>query len=248
MHKVILMLLLAVVSSSAMAEWTKVDLPNLKDGITSYVDLTTIIKASNKVKMWQLHDHESAKAGNERLSIKTQKEYDCNEEKIRIRARTIFNGNMGTGEVVYSSGDRKPSKWRPVEPGSSGEVFWKIACGNTRPATEWTRVHEHDELGVTLYVDHATIRKSGNRVKIWSLGDFKTVRIGRDKKKYLSSKIQWVFYCKENKLRGLTFVFFSDNMSRGERFHTSGDVSSISGWMQIVRSPLEELWKIACGK
>jgi len=248
MHKAILMLLLAIVSSSAVAEWTKVDLPSLKDGITSYIDLTTITKAGNKVKMWQLHNHESAKAGDERLSIKIQKEYDCNEEKIRIRAHTIFSGSMGTGEVGYSSGNRKPSKWSPVEPGSSDEVFWKIACGNTRPASEWTRVHVHDELGLTLYVDYATIHKSGDRVKIWSLGDFKTIRMGRDKKKYLSSKIQWEFICKENKLRGLAFVFFSENMSRGERFHSSGDASSISAWMQVVRSPLEELWKIACGK
>jgi hypothetical protein len=251
MKKLVLILMLAIASTSAMAEWTKVDLLSLKDGITHYVDLTTIIKAGNKAKMWQLNDNESAKTRVGRLSMKTQKEYDCGEEKIRTLTRTLFSGNMGTGVVRYSSGDRKPSNWSPVEPGSSVEVFWKIACGNARPVAKWTRVHEHDELGLTLYVNHATIRKSESRVKIWSLGDYKTVqetKMGRDKKKYLSSKAQWEFNCKENKLRGLFFVFFSDNMSRGERFYWSHDESSVSGWMQVVRSPLEELWKIACGK
>jgi len=47
MYKVILMMLLAVVSSSAMAEWVEVD---TSDDSTYYANPNTIRKSGNKVK------------------------------------------------------------------------------------------------------------------------------------------------------------------------------------------------------
>ena len=57
MHKVILMMLLAVVSSSAMAKWVKVSEDKL---VAAYADPTTIRKSGNKVKMWVLWDYFTA--------------------------------------------------------------------------------------------------------------------------------------------------------------------------------------------
>jgi len=255
MHKAILIMLLSVVSSSAMAEWAKVDLPNLKDGITHYVDLTMIIKAGNKAKMWRMIDIESAKAGDRRSSMITQDEFDCKEEKKRVLSMKSFHGNMGTGGFINLSDNKKPRKWNSVEPDSTQEVLWKIACGVTRPAAKWTRVHKNDELGLTLYADYATIRKSGDITKIWSMGDFETmqkIKMGGKKKKYLSSKSRWEFNCKENQLRLLASVFFSDNMSRGTRLlYSSGRSLSFARlWMQVetVGESLGTLLKTACGK
>ena len=56
MHKAILMMLLAVVSSSAMAEWTVV---NENKEFIQYADLATIRKLGNKVKMWGLNDYKN---------------------------------------------------------------------------------------------------------------------------------------------------------------------------------------------
>jgi len=51
MPKAILIILLTVVSSSAMAEWVKVSEDKL---VTAYADPTTIRKLGDKVKMWAL--------------------------------------------------------------------------------------------------------------------------------------------------------------------------------------------------
>jgi len=52
--------------------------------------------------------------------------------------------------------------------------------------------------------------------------------MGGKKWKYLSLKDRWEFNCKENQLRPLAVVFFSDNMSRGTRLYKSEDFSSAS--------------------
>lgn len=53
MRKIILMLLLTVVSNSAMAEWVLV---GGDYAVTYYVDPTTIHKSGNFVRMWDMID------------------------------------------------------------------------------------------------------------------------------------------------------------------------------------------------
>ena len=62
-----LFLILTLVSTSAMAEWTLVGANDL--GITTYVDLDTIHKAGNTFKMWSLYDYKIA--GAKVLSMKS---------------------------------------------------------------------------------------------------------------------------------------------------------------------------------
>ncbi|MCH6585257.1 MAG: hypothetical protein IH810_05440, partial [Proteobacteria bacterium] len=56
MHKVILMILLAVVSSSAMAEWVEVAESEAGTFI-AYAESATIQKTDNIVNMWVLIDY-----------------------------------------------------------------------------------------------------------------------------------------------------------------------------------------------
>ena len=126
MKKLLLALILALVSTSAMAKWIKVDDNYI---FVIYVDHATIHKAENKVSMWNLIDLKSERgvAGTKLLSAITRNEYDCKKEQWRLVASSFLNKNMGAGIVVYSS---KPSKkWLPVEPDSFTEVVWTIACG-----------------------------------------------------------------------------------------------------------------------
>jgi len=125
MRKVILMMLLAVVSNGAMAEWVKVG-SNKNTAI--YVDQTTIQRAGNMSKVWQLTDFNTPNKdmGEEYLSTKDQNEYDCKEAKLRRRASSQHSKNMGGGKVVYS--DSYTSKWKPVPPDSGLEILWKFAC------------------------------------------------------------------------------------------------------------------------
>lgn len=128
MSKVFLMMLLAVVNSSAMAGWEPA-MYNKGNTKVTYVDASTILKAGNNVKMWSLTDFETADyVGKKRyMSQKDHREYDCKVGQMRSLSASIYSGNMGKGEVVDSYSG--PSEWMPVPPRSVGEALWKIACG-----------------------------------------------------------------------------------------------------------------------
>lgn len=125
MRKIILMILLAVASNSAMAEWVKVA---SNENTTIYVDQSTIQRAGKMAKMWHLTDFTtpSKDMGEAYLSTKDQNEYDCKESKLRRRASSEHSKNMGGGKVVYK--DTYTSRWKPVPPDSGIEILWKFAC------------------------------------------------------------------------------------------------------------------------
>ena len=126
MRKILLMVLLAVASNSAIAEWVKVG-SNELDSL--YADPTTIIKSAYKVKMQTLYDYKSAmkSAGVTFLSTVAQEEYDCKGNRSRTLYFSFHSRNLGKGKKVYS--DTDPHEWEPVKPGSARETFWKSACG-----------------------------------------------------------------------------------------------------------------------
>lgn len=129
MKKPLLTLLLAFISTSAMAEWTAVGETDNKGGYTAYADFATIRRADNKVKMWVLFDYKTAQkaSGVKFLSEKVRREYDCKEGKMRTLAFSFFSWNMEGGEVVFSYS--QPREWEPVGDGSVGEALLKTACG-----------------------------------------------------------------------------------------------------------------------
>jgi len=125
MHKAILMILLAVVSSSAMAEWVKVSEDKL---VTAYADPTTIRKLGDKVKMWALWDYSTAQEGDSKpyMSVRIQNEYNCKKEIHRQIFATVFTDNMLKGNKIDTQGGRD---WEPITPRTFGEALWKFACG-----------------------------------------------------------------------------------------------------------------------
>ncbi len=127
MKKLLLIVLLAVVSSSAMAEWVAI---GTADGTIYYANPNTIRKSGNKVKMWMLFDFNAVREteGDKYLSSKAQYEYDCKEEQKRILYFSWHSENMGRGDVVYIA-DEPKKNWRPVAPESISKSLWKIACG-----------------------------------------------------------------------------------------------------------------------
>ena len=128
MWKSFLMAFLTVVSTSALAEWTKIE-KNNSEGITRYVDVSTIQKNKNKVRMINLIDYQTKREAldDKFLSIKVVQEYECNEVKKRILAFNTYSGNMGKGGVLYR--DTSPNDWKIVSsPESSGLTLWEMAC------------------------------------------------------------------------------------------------------------------------
>ena len=126
MNRLLLGLMLLLTATAAMAEWTQV---GESDDNFAYVDMSTIRRNGNLVKIWQLLDYKTVQtdAGDPYLSNKSQWEYDCKEEIYRFLAFSHHRGQMGGGGVSLSDGSPSPSF--PVSPNSLGQTIWKLACG-----------------------------------------------------------------------------------------------------------------------
>ncbi|MEK6707896.1 MAG: surface-adhesin E family protein [Pseudomonadota bacterium] len=127
MPKAMLMLLLAVVSSSAAAQWVRAG----NDGeFAHYADLSTTGKTHNsRVRMRTLIDFKTAHRaaqGITFLSSVTKVEYDCKEGESRDLHTKFYSGNMSRGRVVHV--DNNPGVWESIQPGSMSEILWKAAC------------------------------------------------------------------------------------------------------------------------
>lgn len=77
---------------------------------------------------------------------------------------------------------------------------------------EWLGVAEHHGLGITHYIDPATVQKDGNLRQVWELQDLKQ----RHKNGYLSGRSRLEFDCKERRVKGLFFNVYVDQMGMGE--------------------------------
>lgn len=128
MKKIILMILLSLMSSVAIAGWVEV---GGTDDFTSYADPSSIRKSGSRIKMWMLFDLKAAKttaAGKTYLSNKIQNEFDCTEEQTRILYIFAHSGHMGEGDKVNSIADRVNHEWTPIPPGSIIETLFQFAC------------------------------------------------------------------------------------------------------------------------
>ena len=128
MHKVIVMMLLTVVSSNAMAEWVEVSSSD-DLGITVYADPSSIRKADNKLKMWFLSDYKKARGlrSGRYMSVMSQIECDYMEEQVRPGHGTFYEGNMAQGRPVSTG--LSSLNWEPVSSGSIHEHLLIFACG-----------------------------------------------------------------------------------------------------------------------
>ncbi len=156
--KLLIAALLAVFSTSVLAEWTAV---SVNDTFTTYANLSTIRKSGDKVKMWHLFDFKVAKtsaAGKLLLSSAGQDEYDCKEETSRVLAFNWYSKNMGAGDVVHTSGAMHEEP-EPITPGSIDNVLFKLAC-------EKSGMRDADARAVTAMGNEVAAYKAKIRAKI----------------------------------------------------------------------------------
>ena len=117
--------MLAVVSSSAVAEWVLIA-EDQEETYAVYADPATIRKAGNTVKMWILDDHKIAQEPDV-ISAKSMDEYDCKKKQIRLLFLSAYSGHMGKGETIWIHNER--GDWKPTSPDSISGAVLKFACG-----------------------------------------------------------------------------------------------------------------------
>ena len=109
------------------ADWAKA---GETDGYAYYADHASIKKADEIVTMTDLFDYKTARTeggGAPALSKKTERGYDCQNQKSQAIKTTWYSGQMGNGSVVRLNSDS--DQLTAVMPGSASAALIKIACG-----------------------------------------------------------------------------------------------------------------------
>ena len=108
----------------------------------------------------------------------------------------------------------------------------------------WSKLDDGDTF--IVYVDNATIQRSGNIATMADLSDYKKERTSATGVVYLSQKARQEFNCKEGLRRRLSFTWHSEKMGNGKVVYTSDKTEE---WSPIPRGSLgQALWQAACRK
>lgn len=133
-----------------------------------------------------------------------------------------------------------------------------LTAVSTSVMAEWTLVRVTDQL--TAYIDSSSIRKVGNKVKIWDMLDFQSepdeqINVPKNLQvKFLSIKARSQYDCKAETRQTLNVVWYSGNMGRGKVvLQSSASELEKNGFPTKIELIIpdtvgEDIWKIACGK
>ena len=97
--------------------------------------------------------------------------------------------------------------------------------------------------GMDMYVDRATIRRSGNLAQMWALWDFKAAR-SFEGKQFLSVRSNYEYDCAGKRMRMLSTRGFSNQMGRGSVVASSD--SALAWEASGTNSVSMSHWKSAC--
>lgn len=116
--------LLAIVATSARAEWVKV---GEDDGSVVYVDPSTLDKAGDVRRAWTLTDLKLARS-DDVMSYRTLDDFNCKEARRRTVFRVTYAGPMATGKVL-DSGQPILFRFENVSPYTPGGWQFEYVCG-----------------------------------------------------------------------------------------------------------------------
>ena len=120
-----------------------------------------------------------------------------------------------------------------------------LAVVSSGANAEWVKIYSNDNGTINAYVDSATIRKTGNTVRMWHLVDIKTVMAPGADRPFRSQKSEGEYDCKKNQSRTLFVSQHSENMGRGDVVNKAGDYSA---WHpKPSGAQVKTLWEFACG-
>ena len=86
---------------------------------------------------------------------------------------------------------------------------------STNVLAEFTEIGGSSDGVQTVYVDFGTIKRKGNKVKMWSLNDFKAVQSSGNVG-FLSTVTLNEYDCEEETKHFIAIYWYSGNMRQGE--------------------------------
>jgi len=121
-----LILLLALASADAAAEWVSLgDVGNVE----LFVDRASIVRNGDTATMWTVNALKEPGTANGAtyVSLKRQDEFDCAGSRMRGLQISAHPQPLGEGRAVAS--EKGSGAWTAVTPEAISGALWKIACG-----------------------------------------------------------------------------------------------------------------------
>ena len=109
---------------------------------------------------------------------------------------------------------------------------------------EWEMIGVSETYKANVYVDYATVRRTGNILTMGELFDYETNQTLAGRKMYLSHTTEREYDCPAELTRILVVKWFSGQMGRGNMVDS---LNLISNWTVVERGSIaESLWIAAC--
>ncbi|MDP3745053.1 MAG: hypothetical protein Q8Q76_12055 [Methylotenera sp.] len=125
MKKLLTILILALTSSRALAEWTMIQ---TNDNGNMYIDFDTLQKSGDLVRISTLNDYYSSQQKGE-LSSQWKELHDCKHKKFKALAIDDYSENMGNGKLTLTTlFNESETAWSDVVLYSVGELKANIIC------------------------------------------------------------------------------------------------------------------------
>lgn len=125
----LLTVVLTVWASPGFAGWVAIEKQHQPAGLeTIYIDPEQIQRTGTRATLWQLTD---LKWNNTTrfLSLKTHKEFDCANSRVRTLQVIEFSRQMGTGRS--RSGYIENGNWQTIGTHGVDHALFKTACGKS---------------------------------------------------------------------------------------------------------------------
>jgi len=259
MIKLLIIFILSFASYNTVAAWTFL-YPAAEGGY--YMDLNSIRKDGNSVKVWTLIDITQQEIRERGIySLKMRTEFNCKDETFRILDSITYSGSMGMSSAIASSAqDKNIETFEAIAPHTMTQKLFNTACTpiNYNTRAEWTKVIEVED-NFSGYADLSSVYESENKVRIWFLGDFITPQetvflmpqgsnefLYNLDKTYLSEKTLSEFDCKSKTMRELANLTFSNNMGEGKLIAANFD-NNLASWGTINSDSIGKiLWELVC--
>jgi len=127
----------------------------------------------------------------------------------------------------------------------SAVLMLLLAVASLDAMAAWVEVRVSKDGNATAYVDASTNVKTGSKVKMWALLDFRLAKT-MGGKTYLSTRQQNEIDCSKKTIRLLSFALYSGNMGNGDAVYES---SNIGNWDKVSKDGLDKMFMdTACGK
>jgi hypothetical protein len=111
---------------------------------------------------------------------------------------------------------------------------------------EWELVGKTNSYAT--YVDKSTVRRDRNKVKMWSMRDYYSVRTASGAE-FLSTKILDVYDCQEEASALVSIAAYSEQMGTGKFVQGVTYQQTEWNWEPVVPDSIgKKQWQIACNK